>query len=36
MGKQALEYEFISAGFMLTALVWLKKRWKANLIALDS
>jgi hypothetical protein len=36
MGKLALESEFNSAGCIITALVWVNQRWKANLTALKS
>jgi len=36
MDKPALESEFNSAGCMITVLVWINQRWKANLTALDA
>jgi len=36
MGKTALESKFNSAGCMITALVWINQRWKANFTALDA
>ena len=36
INKPALEDEFNSAGCIITALVLVNKRWKANLSALDA
>ena len=36
INKPALEDEFNSAGCIITALVWVNKRWKTNLSALDA
>jgi hypothetical protein len=36
INKPALEDEFNSGGCIITALLWVNKRWKTNLIALDA
>jgi len=36
MGKPAMESKFNIAGCIITALIWVNHRWKANLTALDA